>query len=411
MQFVKSQRLLVSVLVSPLGAKLVGAIAVLLIALVMLMSIFIATVNDAHASARIKDIVTVEGIRDNILIGYGLVVGLNGTGDKLNNSAFTEKSLQSFLDRLGVNTGGIKLNVKNVAAVTVTGTLPPFSRAGSRIDVTVSALGDASSLQGGMLISTPLKAADNKIYAVGQGAITLGGFVAQGKSQVVSKGVPTNGYISNGAIIEREVDFELDSLSELKFALRNPDITTASRIAAGINGVFTEKAKLMAAEGEVMNESVQVARVMDPGTVIVQVPEDQKRQVASFLAELELLEVETDQSAKIIIDEASGTIVINENVRIDTVAISQGNLVVTIKEIEDVSQPNTPLAGGEAVPLGRTEVEISEPGTKMAVMERGASLKELVDGLNALGVGPRDLVTILQTIKVAGALQAQIEMK
>ena len=347
MQLIKSQIVLISVLLSPLGAKLLGAVAMLLVGFVLLFAAFMVMVENAHASARIKDIVTVEGIRDNILIGYGLVVGLNGTGDKLNNSAFTEKSLQSFLDRLGVNTGGIQLNVKNVAAVTVTGTLPPFARAGSRIDVTVSALGDASSLQGGMLIATPLKAPNGSIYAVAQGAITLGGFVAQGESQVVSKGVPTSGYISNGAIIEREVEFELSSLSELKFALRNPDITTATRIAQGINA---------AVDGDA------VAHVMDPGTVLVKVPPAQHQHVATFLAGLEQLTVETDQTAKIIIDEASGTIVMNENVRIDTVAISQGNLVVTIKEEPQVTQPDEALAGGETVVTPQTQIEISQPG-------------------------------------------------
>ncbi len=399
MQFLKENRTLFSVLMSAPVAKLLGYVTFLFVSLCVLLALLALTVQNANASARIKDIVTVEGIRDNMLVGYGLVVGLNGTGDKINNSVFTEKSLRSFLDRLGVNTGGMKLNVKNVAAVTVTATLPPFARSGSRIDVTVSTLGDASSLQGGMLIATPIKGADGNIYAVAQGALTLGGFSARGKSQVVNKGVPTNGYIANGAIIEKEIGFELNSLEKLKFALRNPDITTASKIADQVNQEVAH------GKGE-----KNVAFVLDPGTVSVLVPEDYRDQVAEFLAKIEQLRVETDQNAKIIIDESSGTIVMNENVRIDTIAISQGNLVVTVKEDVDVNQPE-PLTRGKTVETPQTSIEVSEPGMQMAVMEKGANLKDLVNGLNSLGVGPRDLVTILQTVKFAGALQAEIETK
>lgn len=365
-----------------------------------LLTIFLAltiTATPSFADYRIKDIVSVEGVRENILIGYGLVVGLNGTGDKLNNSAFTEQSLIAYLERLGVNTRGQQLKTKNVAAVTVTATLPPFARQGSRIDVTVSAMGDAKSLQGGILLATPLMGADGEVYAVSQGQVAIGGFEAKGKSgSSITKAVPTNGYISNGAIIEKEIAFNLNSLPELNLSLRNPDIITARNIARAINVKFGE-----------------VATVSDPGTVRLAVPPKYSSNVATMIADIEPLTVESDQVARIVVDEASGTIVMGENVRVDTVAIAQGNLIVRVDEEAQVSQPN-PLApaGAQTAVVPKSTVSVSDGGeNKLAVMKKGASLREVVRGLNALGVGPRDLITILQTVKAAGALQADIEMR
>jgi flagellar P-ring protein precursor FlgI len=351
----------------------------------------------AHAQSRLKDIVSVEGVRENMLMGYGLVVGLNGTGDKLNNSAFTEQSLIAFLERQGVNTRGVSLKTKNVAAVTVTAMLPPFARTGSRIDVQVSAMGDAKDLQGGILLATPLYGADGEVYAVGQGSISIGGFKAEGEATTVTKGVPTNGKVSNGAIVERETLFNLNQLPEIKLALKNPDISTASRISEAINNEM----------------GPDVSKASDPGTVVLSIPDSYKNNVPQLLADIEQLPVQTDQVAKIVVDEASGTIVIGENVKIDTVAVAQGNLVVRVEEMPQVSQPNPFAPEGAATEVVQnTQVTVdSEPGQRMAVLQKGATLKDLVAGLNALGVGPRDLVTILQTIKAAGALQAEIETR
>lgn len=359
---------------------------------------FISLTNQALAFSRIKDIVNFEGVRDNMLIGYGLVVGLNGTGDKLNNTAFTERSLVAYLERLGINTSGEELKTKNVAAVTVTATLPAFSRQGSKIDVSVSAMGDAKSLQGGILLATPLMAADGEVYAVSQGPIAIGGFSASGDSgSSITKAVPTSGYISNGAIVEREVNFELSSMKELNISLKNPDVTTAREIERAINFEL---------EG-------QYAMAVDPGTVKMAVPASYKDRVAMMIADIEQLTVKPDQVAKIVIDENSGTIVMGENVKIDTVAIAQGNLVVRIDEGPVASQPEAFAPdNAETLTLPRSTIQVDEgSGNRIAVLPKGANLRDLVDGLNSLGVGPRDLITILQTIKVAGALQAEIELK
>ncbi len=355
--------------------------------------------GEALADARIKDIVSFEGIRPNMLMGYGLVVGLNGTGDKLTNNAFTEQSLIAFLERQGVNTRGTALKTKNVAAVTVTAKLPPFARNGGQIDVTVSAMGDAKDLTGGTLLATPLYGADGEVYAVAQGAISIGGFKAgsDAAGTTITKGVPTSGFVANGGIVEKEINFALNDLASLKMSLRNPDISTAQEVA------------------NVINEQVGpgLATVSDPGTVVLTVPAAYHNNVTQLLADIEKLPVETDQVAKIVIDESSGTIVMGENVRIDTVAVAQGNLVVKIEQTPIVSQP-PPLApeGAETVVATQTSVTVDEgPGKKMAVLKHEATLKDLVAGLNALGVTPRDLITILQTIKAAGALQAEIQTK
>ncbi len=365
--------------------------------LIVLWSYLIAMSSMAQADSRIKDIVTFEGVRENMLMGYGLVVGLNGTGDKLKNSAFTEQSLIAFLERQGVNTRGTELKTQNVAAVTITASLPAFARTGSKVDVAVSAMGDAKNLAGGTLLATPLYGADGEVYAVAQGSVAIGGFKAEGEATTVTKGVPTSGFIASGAIVERETEFVLNKMQEMKLSLRNPDISTAQRIS------------------EVINEHVgpSIANVSDPGTVVLAVPDIYRNNVTQLLADIEKLPVETDQVAKIVIDEASGTIVMGENVNIDTVAVAQGNLVVRVEEKPQVSQP-APFApeGAQTVVTPQTEITVNEkPGSKMAVVKRGASLKDLVAGLNALGVSPRDLITILQTIKAAGALQAEIKTR
>jgi flagellar P-ring protein precursor FlgI len=351
-----------------------------------------AVAMPAAANSRIKDITDFEGVRDNPLVGYGLVVGLNGTGDSLRNSAFTAESLQAMLERLGVSTRGQDLKTKNVAAVMVTATLPPFARQGSRLDVSVSALGDAKSLEGGTLLVTPLYGADGEIYAVSQGQLAVGGFVAAGAAESVTQGVPTSARIAAGGIIEREVGFELDQLERVRIALRNPDFTTAERIALAINRRFASP----------------VARVTDPATVALSVPPAYRGRTAALLTDIEQLTVEPDQPARVLVDEQSGIIVMGDDVRISQVAIAQGNLTVRITETPQVSQPN-PLAEGDTVVVPRTRVEVEQGGGRsMVVLREGVSLQELVAGLNALGVQPRDLISILQAIKAAGALQAEI---
>ena len=364
--------------------------------LVLILMVFLMASPSAQA-ARIKDVVNFEGVRSNMLMGYGLVVGLNGTGDALQNNAFTEQSLIAFLERQGVNTRGVQLKSKNVAAVTVTAKLPGFARAGGTIDINISALGDAKSLMGGTLLATSLLGPDGNVYAVAQGPVTIGGFEASGQSgSSITKGVPTNGFISNGATVEREIDFRLNDMTSMHLSLRNPDITTASNVSRVIN----------------QQVGPGVSRVDDPGTVTVTIPTAYKGDVVALLADIETLPVETDQRARIVVDEATGTVVVGENVRISTVAVAQGNLVVKIEETPQVSQPNPfAPAGAETVVVPRSEVTATETGNKIAVLKEGATLKDLVAGLNALGVSPRDLITILQTIKAAGALQADIETR
>ena len=369
-------------------APAVGHAILAAIALVLAVGVAIP----AEANSRLKDITDFEGVRDNPLVGYGLVVGLNGTGDSLRNSAFTAESLQAMLERLGVSTRGQDLKTKNVAAVMVTATLPPFARQGSRLDVSVSALGDAKSLEGGTLLVTPLYGADGEIYAVSQGQLAVGGFVAAGAAESVTQGVPTSARIAAGGIIEREVGFELDQLERVRIALRNPDFTTAERIAIAINRRF----------------AAPVARVTDPATVALSVPPAYRGRTAALLTDIEQLTVEPDQQARVLVDEQSGIIVMGDDVRISQVAIAQGNLTVRITETPQVSQPN-PLAEGDTVVVPRTRVEVEQGGGRsMVVLREGVSLQELVAGLNALGVQPRDLISILQAIKAAGALQAEI---
>jgi len=349
----------------------------------------------ALSQSRIKDIAEFEGVRDNLLVGYGLIVGLDGTGDDLDSAVFTRESLIGMLQRLGVNARDPNLDTENVAAVMVTANLPPFSRQGTRIDVTVSALGDAESLLGGTLLVTPMLAADGEVYAVAQGQVAVAGFSAAGNAQTVVKGVPTAGRIPNGAIIEREIGFDIEQLQTVKISLRNPDLTTARRVAAAVNSFI----------------GLPAARSTDPATVTVTVPANYQGDTVRLLTDIEQLRVQIDQPARVVIDEASGVIVMGENVRISTVAIAQGNLTIRITETPQVSQPSPFSSTGNTEVVDRTNIEVTEDeDRKLTVLGSGVSLQELVNGLNSLGIGPRDMITILQAIKAAGALQAEIEV-
>lgn len=339
---------------------------------------------------RLKDLVEFDGVRSNDLVGYGLVVGLNGTGDGLRNAPFTEEIMSNILERLGVNVTGEQFRPDNVAAVLVTASLPPFARAGSSIDVTVSAIGDADSLLGGTLVMTPLNAADDEIYAVAQGTIIAGGAAAEGEAAEVVQGVPTSGTIPSGATVEREVNFEFAGLEAIRLALRTPDFTTAARIESAINSVFGRG----------------VARMLDAGTVRLDIAATGATSPAHALVRVENIRVEPERRARVVVDQRSGTIVMGEDVRISRVAVSQGNLTLRIEESPLVAQPN-PFAEGETVVVPRTNAEIEEdPGLAMAEVPAGTSLSEVVAGLNALGVAPRDMIDILKSIKAAGALHA-----
>jgi flagellar P-ring protein precursor FlgI len=348
----------------------------------------------AWAGPRIKDIADFEGVRENQLVGYGLVVGLAGTGDSLRNSPFTRQSLAAMLERLGVNAAEGNLNTRNVAAVMVTSNLPPFATQGSRIDVTVSALGDARSLAGGQLLVTPLMGADQQVYAVAQGPLAIGGFQATGSSgSSVTRGVPTAGRIASGALVEREIPFDLANQRELRLALRNPDFTTARRIAAAINATVGGPA----------------ARALNPGTVVLQRPEGYAGDMVELVTAIENVEVEVDTVARIVIDESSGIVVMGENVNVSTVAIAQGNLTISVQEDPFVSQP-APFSRGDTVVVPSSNVDVEEEPGGLVVVPGGVPLRQLVNGLNALGVTPRDMISILQALKAAGAIQAEIEV-
>ena len=348
----------------------------------------------ASAQVRIKDIADVEGVRDNQLVGYGLVVGLNGTGDRLDSAVFTRQSLIGMLERLGVNTRDqeSRLQTKNVAAVMVTANLPAFARSGSRIDVAVSALGDAKDLTGGTLLVTPLLGADGEVYGVAQGALATGAIAARGAAGSITRNVPTAARIANGATVEREVAFQLGSRPTLRLGLRNPDLTTARRIADAIN-------RALGGGG---------ARATDPRTVSIPLA---GRDPVEVLGRIEDLRVEPDSPAVVVIDEASGTIVMGANVRISTVAIAQGNLTIRVTEQPQVSQPE-PLSNGQTVVTPRTAIQVDDQADRrLGILRGGVTLRDLVASLNALGVGPRDMISILQSIKAAGALQADLQVR
>jgi flagellar P-ring protein FlgI len=344
------------------------------------------------AATRIKDIVSVQGVRANQLVGYGLVIGLNGTGDTLRNAPFTEQSLQSMLDRMGINVRNTKARTRNVAAVIVTAELPAFAGKGSRIDVTVSSMGDATSLQGGSLILTPVSGADNQIYAVAQGPIAVTGFATQGKAETVTQGVPTTGRIPNGGLVERDAPGKLADETVITFELRNPDFNTAVNIADAVNTYMQQR------------YGIKVAKENDLRTVSMLRPFFLSP--ARFIAEVGELPVQPDAPARVVIDERTGTIVIGKDVQISTVAVAHGNLTVRVTETPKASQP-LPFSRGETVVTPETQIEVEQKGANLAII-RGTNLQTLVAGLNRIGLKPPGIIAILQAIKSAGALQADL---
>lgn len=357
--------------------------------LVLLVSL--AALPALAADIRIKDLVEFDGVRGNDLVGYGLVVGLDGTGDVLRSSPFTEEILSNLLERLGVNVAGEQFRPKNVASVFVTANLPPFARAGSQIDVTVSAIGDAQSLRGGTLIMTPLNGADGQIYAVAQGPVLAGGFSAEGEGASVVEGVPTSGSIPSGARVEREIAFDFSGLTSIRLALRTPDFTTAERIEDVINRSFGRR----------------VAVMTDAGTVALDVVAANMRSPAHVLGRVENLLIAPESRARVVVDQRSGTIVMGTDVRISEVAVAQGNLTLSVQEAPQVVQPN-PFAQGRTVVVPDTTIDVTqEKGTGLAMVTGGTNLSQVVAGLNALGVAPNDMIDILKSINSAGALHAE----
>jgi len=345
----------------------------------------------AHA-VRLKDIAEINGVRRNQLVGYGLVVGLNGSGDG-KKAVFTVQSMTAMLERMGVTVDRKDIQVKNVAAVMVTAALPPFAKRGNRLDVLVSSIGDAKNLQGGTLMLTPLKGVDGKIYAVAQGPVNIGGFGAGGKASSVVKNFPTVGRVLSGAIIEREVPNDFSSRDRLLFSLHNPDFNTADRVVATINAQFAEP----------------VARAEDAGTIAIRIPDRYRGNPVPLLASLNTLEVDPDNDAKVVINERTGTVVMGESVRISTIAIAHGNLSIIVRENADVSQP-LPFSDGQTVAAPNTQIAVQEDANQLVVVPQGVSIGDVVKALNALGVTPRDLIAIFQAIKAAGALQADLEV-
>lgn len=357
---------------------------------------FLAAVSttEAAATSRIKDLANVEGVRENMLVGYGLVVGLDGTGDRIRNTPFTRESLVSMLERLGVNIRSEVLDTDNVAAVMVTASLPAFATQGAHIDVTVSALGDAESLRGGILLVTPMQGADGEVYAIAQGPVAVTGFSARGQAANLTRGVPTNGRIANGAVVEREIAYDLKTRQSIRLALRNPDFTTGGRIASAINTRFGDG----------------TAQMLDAGTVRLTRGPAYEGNMVTLITAVEGLRIDPDQTARVVIDEASGVIVMGADVRISTVAIAQGALTISISETPQVSQPSPFSNRGETVVVPRTDIQAEDETGGLKIVDDGVRLSDLVDGLNALGVAPRDMIAILQAIKASGALQADIEV-
>lgn len=340
-------------------------------------------------AARIKDIAAFDGARDNQLVGYGLVVGLNGSGDS-DQTKFPVQSLVNVLERMGITVNRNDIKVKNVAAVLVTATLPPFAKQGTKLDVLVSSLGDSKTIAGGTLVMTPLKGADNQVYAVAQGPVLTNSFAFGGQGASATKNHPTAGRITGGALVERELPNALAGRSVLRLNLAQSDFTTASRIAAAINGRFKD-----------------AAASSDGGAVSVTIPDEYLQRPVEFMAQVENLEVVQDQPARVVVNERTGTIVMGDRVKIGSVAVSHGNLALTVKETPKVSQPN-PLANGQTKEVPRTELKAQEDPKRLSIMPEGSTIGEVVRGLNLLGVTPRDLISILQAIKAAGALQAEL---
>jgi flagellar P-ring protein precursor FlgI len=360
--------------------------------LLLLSAALLTFAAPGFTASRIKDIVDVEGVRKNQLIGYGIVVGLNGTGDSVRNAPFTKQSLEAMLERLGVNVRDANLNTKNVAAVMVTAELPAFSASGSRMDVSVSAMGDAKSLLGGTLLVTPLLGADGEAYAVAQGTVQTGSISAGGASgSSITKGVPTSGRIASGGIVEREIAFDLNAMPVVRLTLKNPDFTTSKRIALAINASYP---------GTAFAENPTIVSLKAP----------QGTNMMNFVTDIEQMNVNVDTPAKVVIDEVNGVIVMGENVRVSRVAIAQGNLTISVQEQPFASQP-APFSQGQTALVPDSQISIDEEkGKKLYDLKATTSLSDLIEGLNALGVSPRDMISILQAIKTSGALQADIEV-
>lgn len=346
----------------------------------------------AHA-IRIKDIASLEGVRDNQLVGYGLVVGLNGSGDS-DQAKIQIQSVVNLLERMGITTSVNDIKLKNVAAVMVTATLPPFSKQGNRLDVLVSSMGDAKSIAGGTLIMTPLKGADNQVYAVAQGSVLTNSFAFGGQGATAQKNHPTAGRVPNGALVERELPNTLAGKSVLHLNLETSDFTTASRIVTAVNEKF----------------KAGVATSRDSGSVTLTIPESYANRTVEFIADLETLEVKPDVQAKVVLNERTGTVVMGESVRISTVAVTHGSLSLVIKETPQVSQPAPFSKTGETKVVPRTDLKVEEENRRLMVMPEGASIGDVVRALNLLGVTPRDLISILQAVKAAGALQAELSI-
>lgn len=360
-----------------------------LCAMLVLITIFLA--HDVHA-VRIKDLGYIGGVRPNQLIGYGLVVGLDGTGDK-SNTVFTNQSLSNLLDKMGVRVDAKAIKVNNVAAVMVTADLQPFARIGNKMDALVSSIGDAKSLQGGVLLFTPLRGADGEVYAVAQGPVMVGGFMAAGQGAQVQKNHLTVGRVVNGTTIEREIKAPVISSESVTIALKIPDFTTAGRITERINKDF-----------------MGMARARDGGTVVLSVPDQYRDDVVKFVSLIESLEVDADRYSKVVVNERTGTVVMGENFTISTVAISHGNITVQIKEDPRVSQPLPFSEGGETTVVPSTRMRVEEEKGRFFLVQGGVTIRELVSSLNALGISARDIISVLQAVKAAGALQAELEV-
>jgi flagellar P-ring protein FlgI len=358
---------------------------------ILFIFLFFVVLTDQSYAARIKDLAYINGVRSNQLVGYGLVVGLNGTGDK-SNTIFTNQSLANMLEKMGVRIDPKLTKVNNIAAVTVTADLPPFGKVGNKIDATVSSIGDAKSLGGGVLLLTQLKGADGEVYAMAQGPLVVGGFLASGTGATVQKNHPTVGRVPNGVTIEREISYADMKSDSLLISLKTPDYTTARRMAERINQTF-----------------VGAAYAKDGGSVAVNTPDEQKPNPVKFVSMIENLDVKPDNAARIVVDEKTGTVVMGEHVLIATVAVSHGNITVQVKEDTNVSQP-LPFARGRTVNTPDTQIKVEEDRGRWAVIPEGITIRELVNAMNATGVPTRDIITILQTIKAAGALHAELEV-
>jgi flagellar P-ring protein precursor FlgI len=347
---------------------------------------------DGASAARLKDIASFSGLRTNGLVGYGLVVGLSGTGDKT-NPVYTTQAMENMLENMGVRVDKSELKPKNVAAVMVTAKMPVTSRPGSRLDVTVSSIGDATSLLGGVLLLTPMKGVDGSVYALAQGSLTVGGFSEGGQAATVSKNVVTVGIVPNGASVERAVPFQYNQQDRLLVNMDMADFGTAMQVVNRLNSVI----------------GGSYAKALDASTIEIDVPDRFMGNLVPLMASLENVEIDPDEPAKVVVDEKTGTVVVGQNVRLSKVAVAHGNLQVVVAETADVSQPAPFAQVGETVATPQTDINVLEENRRLMLME-GATLQELVDGLNSIGATPRDLISILRTLKAAGALHAELEV-